>query len=176
MMLNDLSRAVGDLARETGRHIHLVLENDDNRASLLDPRNGPPGGKYRAQWNDDYHHAWHVLLTREKHGYYRDYQSNPRADIARMLSSGFAYQGEDIAAPRRTAARRAFRDFAADGFRELPAESRPDRQPRARRPAGNASRRSCVTCRQRNHAARANAAAPVHGRGMGIDKTVSVLL
>ncbi len=93
-VLTDLSRAVGDLARETGRHIHLVLENDDNRASLLDPRNDPPGGKYRAQWNDDYHHAWHVLLTREKHGYYRDYQSNPRADIARMLSSGFAYQGE----------------------------------------------------------------------------------
>ena len=29
-MLHDLSRAVGDLAAETGRHIHLVLENDDN--------------------------------------------------------------------------------------------------------------------------------------------------
>jgi len=103
-VLTDLSRAVGDLARETGRHIHLVLENDDNRTSLLDPRNGPPGGKYRAQWNDDYHHAWHVLLTREKHGYYRDYQNNPRADIARMLSSGFAYQGET--SPHRDGRRR----------------------------------------------------------------------
>ena len=40
-MLHDLSRAVGDLAAETGRHIHLVLENDDNRASLLDPRAEP---------------------------------------------------------------------------------------------------------------------------------------
>ncbi len=37
-VLDELSRAVGDLAAETGRHIHLVLENDDNRASLLDPR------------------------------------------------------------------------------------------------------------------------------------------
>src|SRR3981189_3712449 len=34
-MLHDLSGAVGDLAGETGRQLHLVLENDDNRASLL---------------------------------------------------------------------------------------------------------------------------------------------
>jgi maltooligosyltrehalose trehalohydrolase len=93
-LLTELSRAVGDMARATGRHIHLVLENDDNIASLLDPQRDPPHGKYRAQWNDDYHHAWHVLLTGEKHSYYRDYQRNPRADIARTLSSGFAYQGE----------------------------------------------------------------------------------
>jgi malto-oligosyltrehalose trehalohydrolase len=93
-LLHELSRAVGDLAKETGRHIHLVLENDDNRVSLLDPRSDPPRGKYRAQWNDDYHHAWHVLLTGEKNGYYRDYQRDSRADIARILSSGFAYQGE----------------------------------------------------------------------------------
>jgi malto-oligosyltrehalose trehalohydrolase len=93
-MLHELSRAVGKLAQETGRHLHLVLENDHNCASLLDPRGDPPSGKYRAQWNDDYHHAWHVLLTGEKHGYYRDYQKNPRADIARILASGFAYQGE----------------------------------------------------------------------------------
>ena len=31
------SRAVGHFAAATGRMIHLVLENDDNRASLLDP-------------------------------------------------------------------------------------------------------------------------------------------
>ncbi len=82
------------LAAETGRHIHLVLENDDNTASLLDPCEAPPRGKYRAQWNDDYHHAWHVLLTGETHGYYRDYQRSPRRDIARALGSGFVYQGE----------------------------------------------------------------------------------
>src|SRR4029077_8050233 len=35
-ILHDLSRAVGNLASETDRHIHLVLENDDNAASLLD--------------------------------------------------------------------------------------------------------------------------------------------
>jgi maltooligosyltrehalose trehalohydrolase len=93
-MLHDLSRAVGDLATETGRQLHLVLENDDNTASLLDPDEDPPRGKYRAQWNDDYHHAWHVLLTGESHGYYSDYGNAPLRDIARSLASGFVYQGE----------------------------------------------------------------------------------
>jgi len=93
-MLHDLSLAAGQLAAETGRHIHLVLENDDNCVSLLDPTQDPPRGKYNAQWNDDYHHAWHVKLTAEKQGYYRDYQRAPLSDIARCLGSGFAYQGE----------------------------------------------------------------------------------
>ena len=93
-MLHDLSVAAGDLAAETGRHIHLVLENDDNRVSVLDPVQDPPRGKYRAQWNDDYHHAWHVLLTGETQGYYGDYQRSPLRDIARALGSGFVYQGE----------------------------------------------------------------------------------
>jgi maltooligosyltrehalose trehalohydrolase len=92
-MLHELSRAVGDLAAETGRHIHVVLENDDNRVSLLDAEQDPPQGEYRAQWNDDYHHAWHVLLTGETQGYYGDYAKSPMSDIARALASGFVYQG-----------------------------------------------------------------------------------
>lgn len=93
-LLAALSRAVGALARETGREIHLVLENDDNRASLLDPATLAPAGKYRAQWNDDYHHAWHCLLTREDRGYYCDYADAPRRHIARALADGYVYQGE----------------------------------------------------------------------------------
>ncbi|WP_213739043.1 malto-oligosyltrehalose trehalohydrolase [Bradyrhizobium sp. dw_411] len=93
-MLHDLSAAAGDFARETGRHIQLVHENDDNRVSVLDAEQNPPRGKYRAQWNDDYHHAWHVLLTGETQGYYSDFQRSPLRDIARALGSGFVYQGE----------------------------------------------------------------------------------
>jgi len=96
-MLHDLGVAAGKLATASGRHIHLVLENGDNRASLLDAAQEPPRGKYRAQWNDDYHHAWHVLLTRESQGYYGDYQRSPRAALARALASGFVYQGETSA-------------------------------------------------------------------------------
>ena len=93
-MLRDLSAAAGKLATEAGRHIHLVLENDDNRVSVLDASQDPPRGKYRAQWNDDYHHAWHVLLSGETQGYYGDYTRSPLRDIARALASGFVYQGE----------------------------------------------------------------------------------
>jgi malto-oligosyltrehalose trehalohydrolase len=93
-MLRELSRVAGKLAAETGRHIHLMLENDDNAVRLLDANEDPPDGKYRAQWNDDYHHAWHVLLTEETHGYYGDYRHSPLDDIACALGSGFVYQGE----------------------------------------------------------------------------------
>ncbi len=96
-MLHDLSIAAGRLGTATGRHIHLVLENGDNRASLLDAAQEPPRGKYRAQWNDDYHHAWHVLFTGESNGYYADYKRSPRSDLARALASGFVYQGETSA-------------------------------------------------------------------------------
>jgi maltooligosyltrehalose trehalohydrolase len=92
-VLEELSQTVGQLAAETGRLIHLVLENDDNRAALLAPDQHPPDGRYHAQWNDDYHHAWHVLLTGEDAGYYRDY-ADPVRHVVRTLGEGFAYQGE----------------------------------------------------------------------------------
>jgi maltooligosyltrehalose trehalohydrolase len=91
-ILVELSRTVGKFAQASGRHIHLVLENDDNSASLLAPVEEPPSGRYRAQWNDDYHHAWHVLLTGEGQSYYRDYGHTRH--FVRSLSQGFAYQGE----------------------------------------------------------------------------------
>jgi maltooligosyltrehalose trehalohydrolase len=70
-----------------------VLENDANQSSLLDPLADPPRGQYRAQWNDDYHHAFHVLLTGESAGYYSDYR-DASGHIVRTLAEGFAYQGE----------------------------------------------------------------------------------
>lgn len=96
-LLRELSCAAGELASSTGRSIHLMLENDDNMSSLLAPLEPVPRGAYRAQWNDDYHHAWHVLLTGETHGYYEDYKSSPAQDVARALGSGFVYQGEPSA-------------------------------------------------------------------------------
>jgi maltooligosyltrehalose trehalohydrolase len=93
-VLEEISRAAGALATRSGRQIHLVVENDDNSAVLLDPRAPTLAGKYRAQWNDDYHHAWHVLLSGETHGYYADHAEAPPARIARVLASGFDYQGE----------------------------------------------------------------------------------
>jgi malto-oligosyltrehalose trehalohydrolase len=95
-ILNDLAVAVHELAAESGRHIHLVLENDDNTARFLAPRPKADSGFYRAQWNDDYHHAWHVLLTGEEAGYYGDY-GTAGPYVARALAQGFVYQGEPSA-------------------------------------------------------------------------------
>ena len=93
-ILETISKDAGRLATEQGRAIHLILENDGNEVALLAPLQDPPDGKYRAQWDDDFHHAWHVLLTGETSGYYRDYAKTPLLDVARVLKSGFAYQGE----------------------------------------------------------------------------------
>ena len=51
-------------------------------------------GKYTAQWNDDSHHAYHVLATGEIDGYYAAYSDAPAQHLARCLAEGFAYQGE----------------------------------------------------------------------------------
>lgn len=72
------------------RRVHLVLENDANQARFL---TGPPAG-YDAQWNDDFHHVLHVLLTGETHGYYADYAGEALALFGRCLAHGFAWQGE----------------------------------------------------------------------------------
>jgi maltooligosyltrehalose trehalohydrolase len=76
--------------RCAGRQVHLVLENDNNAAHYLN------GGarRYRAQWNDDFHHAMHVLLTGEEEGYYGDFAEMPVSLLARVLAEGFAFQGE----------------------------------------------------------------------------------
>jgi maltooligosyltrehalose trehalohydrolase len=92
-ILQEISKAAGHFAQSAGRFIHLVLESDDNDSDLLDPDTEIPNGKYRAQWNDDYHHAWHVLLTGEKTGYYEDYAQGALNDVAQALKSGFVYQG-----------------------------------------------------------------------------------
>src|SRR5262245_14150785 len=80
------------------RHVHLVLENDRNQAGLLARGTAPDRPRwYTAQWNDDVHHAFHVLLTGEHSGYYADYADEPAAHLGRALTSGFAYQGEPSA-------------------------------------------------------------------------------
>jgi malto-oligosyltrehalose trehalohydrolase len=74
------------------RHVHLVLENDNNAAHYLVSHGDLQ--RYRAQWNDDFHHAMHVLLTGEEEGYYADFATSPTALLSRALAEGFSFQGE----------------------------------------------------------------------------------
>ena len=90
-LLVELARAVaGGPGRD--RLVHLVLENGANQARYL-ARSAGGRPLYQAQWNDDLHHALHVLLTGEDSAYYLDYQP-PLPHLGRSLTEGFAFQGE----------------------------------------------------------------------------------
>ncbi len=77
---------------EPQRHVHLVMENEDNAAHLL--RAGPDQPGYDAQWADEFHHCLHVMLTGESEGYYEDYTTGAAATLARCLAEGFGFQGQ----------------------------------------------------------------------------------
>ncbi|WP_031555193.1 malto-oligosyltrehalose trehalohydrolase [Parvularcula oceani] len=99
--LEEMARVIRS-AIEPDRHVHLILENDDNRSELLAREGGAPR-HYDAQWNDDFHHVVHRMVTGETDGYYDDYDRAAER-LARVLSEGFAYQGE--ASPHRDGAHR----------------------------------------------------------------------
>jgi len=113
-ILEEIAAAIHESMAE--RHVHLVLENDNNAAHYLrrDLRRKP--ASYTAQWNDDIHHAAHVLVTRESDGYYSDYARNPAEHLARCLAEGFSFQGN--ASEYRDGARRGelSRDLPPDAF------------------------------------------------------------
>lgn len=79
---------------EPDRHVHLILENDSNQARYLQRTTSCQVPGYNAQWNDDIHHALHVLVTGECDGYYGDYSDHRLDQLGRCLVEGFAYQGE----------------------------------------------------------------------------------
>lgn len=86
----------------SGRHIHLIVENEDNNSALLFRNNFGKPELYTAQWNDDIHHVLHVAATGEDFGYYADYAGDP-GKIGRGLAEGFVFQGEHM--PYRGSAR-----------------------------------------------------------------------
>lgn len=90
--LNDLSDHV---RAHFGREIHLILENEANEARRLERGNDGAPRTYTAQWADDVHNAWHVLLTGEREGYYGDFVDRPIEHLGRALAEGFSYQGEN---------------------------------------------------------------------------------
>ncbi|WP_019558642.1 malto-oligosyltrehalose trehalohydrolase [Thioalkalivibrio sp. ALE12] len=102
--LEQLAAEVQRLGRELGRHLVVIAENDRN-----DPRVTRPvevgGYGLDAQWNEDFHHALHALLTSESDAYYADF--GQLADLARVLNRGLAYDGRYSHYRRRTHGRPA---------------------------------------------------------------------
>ncbi|MEU2974341.1 alpha-amylase family glycosyl hydrolase, partial [Nocardiopsis alba] len=75
-ILAELSAEVDALAAGLGRPLSLIAESDRNDPRTVLPREAGGMGM-TAQWSDDLHHALHVALTGEKHGYYADF-AGPR--------------------------------------------------------------------------------------------------
>ena len=88
--LTDLVRNVAELKKITGRQMHLFPESAANDARLITPQKRGGTG-LDAQWNDDFHHALHGLLTGERNGYYKDF--GQLHHMANAMANGFVYDG-----------------------------------------------------------------------------------
>ena len=96
--LQELAAAVHEQAERLNRRIYVIAESDLNDVRLVRPIE-LGGYGLDAQWNDDFHHALHTLLTGERTGYYEDF--GRLQDLAKAFAEGFVYSGEYSPARRR---------------------------------------------------------------------------
>jgi maltooligosyltrehalose trehalohydrolase len=89
--LAELSDQVHELGDLLGRPCFLIAESADNDPRTVTAR-ASGGLGLDAQWNDDFHHALHAVLTGERSSYYVDYGAV--GQVARALGEGFVLQGE----------------------------------------------------------------------------------
>ncbi|HEY3393190.1 MAG TPA: hypothetical protein VGK58_10805, partial [Lacipirellulaceae bacterium] len=86
--LEQLSEEIKQLEAQLGRHLVLIAESDLSDPRVIRPR-GQGGFGYHAQWNDDFHHALHTVLTNETQGYYRDFGA--LADLAHVFRRPYLF-------------------------------------------------------------------------------------
>lgn len=89
--LKDLGEAVHRQAEMLGRNIYVIPESDLNDVRVISPRE-VGGYGLDAQWNDDFHHALHTLITGESKGYYMDF--GKISHLEKALKEGFVYSGQ----------------------------------------------------------------------------------
>lgn len=89
--LEELAVTVREHTERFNRRTYLIAESDLNDSRLV--RSRELGGYgLDAQWNDDFHHALHTLLTNERTGYYEDF--GLCRHLAKAFRDGFVYSGE----------------------------------------------------------------------------------
>ncbi len=89
--LAELNEVIHAEARERGFPCWTVAETDANVPRFVTPADRLGYG-FDAQWNDDWHHALHALLTGHDVGYYADYGTVQQFE--RAWNEGYVYQGE----------------------------------------------------------------------------------
>jgi maltooligosyltrehalose trehalohydrolase len=89
-ILQELAETVHRQGEALKRRVHVIAESDLNDVRVINP---PESGGYGldAQWNDDFHHALHTLLTGERAGYYADF--GQFSDLVKSFSEGFVLSG-----------------------------------------------------------------------------------
>jgi maltooligosyltrehalose trehalohydrolase len=90
-ILQDLTAAVHAQAVRLGRRIFVTAESALNDARVIAPP-GRGGYGLDGQWNDDFHHALRTVLTKERAGYYQDYEGLGHLTMA--MQDGFVYSGQ----------------------------------------------------------------------------------
>jgi maltooligosyltrehalose trehalohydrolase len=90
-LVEQLAAETAQLARQTGRRLVLIAEDDLNDPRIVTPI-ARGGCGLDAQWNEDFHHALHTVLTGEHSGYYSDFGS--LAQLAKVLRRGLVYDGQ----------------------------------------------------------------------------------
>jgi len=89
-ILRELADAFHQQARALGREAWLIAESDLNDTRVIN-RAEIGGYGLDAQWNDDFHHSLHALLTRRRHGYFADFGT--LGDLGTAMTEGFVYNG-----------------------------------------------------------------------------------
>ncbi len=99
-VLGQLSDETNELGARLGRPLDLIAESDLNDPVMVTPT--AQGGRgMDAQWDDDLHHALHVVLTGETQGYYSDFAGDndswptggPLSVLGKAMSDGFLHDG-----------------------------------------------------------------------------------
>ena len=96
--LQELGLAIHKAAGMENRRIYCIAESALNDSRVIESRQ-LGGLGLDAQWNDDFHHALHTLLTGEQEGYYQDFGSMEH--LAKAWQEGFIYSGQHSAFRRR---------------------------------------------------------------------------
>jgi maltooligosyltrehalose trehalohydrolase len=92
-----LTDRVHAAAKELGRRVMVIAEDERNCATLIRPRSAG-GYDMDGVWADDLHHQLRRALTGEKEGYYADY-TGAAEDIATTIRQGWFYCGQE--SPRK---------------------------------------------------------------------------
>ena len=90
-IMQELAEQVSLLNKQTGKIHYLIAESALNDSRYINPIE-TGGYGLDSQWNEDFHHSIHTLVTGEKNGYYVDFKDP--AMIVKAFMHGYAYEGE----------------------------------------------------------------------------------